>query len=629
MSEFLFDTSLLDELPVAIGIADFEGSIHYFNHHFTTLFGYNIKDIPNMETWVTKAYPDQTYRNWAMNIWINEIEDEKNDGVRLLDHEFKLTCKNGEVKTVELSFNKKDKYILTFFRDITEIASSREEISLEKKFSEKLIDSLPGNFYLFKQVSDKFQLVRWNTTFQKALGYNSDEMKNLTPSHFVAKHHHEKSNNLTKKIFKRGYVESELNIITKEGTELPYYITGAPFYDKNNIYFLGLGFDISKQKQIESDLKISREKAIEGEKLKSAFLANMSHEIRTPLNGILGFSELLDNDNLAVEDRRYYIDVINQSSNQLLSIVDDILSISKMETGQMEVVKEEVYINGLLQDINAEYTNKANHKNIRLSLNFDLSDKKSIITTDKNKLKQIIDNLLSNAIKFTQKGHVTFGYSLKDNYLIFYIEDTGIGINHVHHAKIFERFQQVDSDSTRVYGGTGLGLTIAKGNCELLGGDIWLESTIGEGTKFSFTIPYEPAYPELIVEETAKERDVENTKTILIAEDEEINFLYLEESLKDFNYTILRAYDGMEAIEYVQNTPDIDLVLMDIKMPNMDGYKAFEEIKKIRPELPVIAQTAYAMLSDREMAMKAGFKDYLAKPIKTSSLLESIKKHLS
>lgn len=626
MSEFLFDTSLLDDLPVAIGIADSEGKINYFNNHFSTLFGYTVKDVPNMEIWLEKAYPNETYRQWALNIWVKEIEDENWTGVKVIQQEFQLSCKNGDTKTVEISFNKKDNYLLTFFRDISEIAESREEISSEKKFTEKIIDSLPGNFYLFKQHSDGFKLIRWNTTFQKTLGYHDSEMKDMPPNHFITENHHEKSNDLIKNMFNKGYVETELNIMTKDGTEVPYYITGAPFYDKNNIYFLGMGYDISRQKQIETELKISREKAIEGEKLKSAFLANMSHEIRTPLNGILGFSGLLDNEDLPPEDRRYYIDVINQSSNQLLSIVDDILSISKMETGQMEVTKEEVFINGLLEEISTVYKPKANHKNILLSLNLELSDEKSVVLSDSDKLKQIIDNLLSNAIKFTHKGHVLLGYSLKDNYLEFYIEDTGIGISQDHHSKIFERFQQVDSESTRVYGGTGLGLTIAKGNCELFGGKIWVESTLGEGTKFSFTIPYEPVYQEEIVKEPEMEND---RTTILIAEDEEINFLYLEESLKDFNYTILRARDGIEAVELCKNTPSINLVLMDIKMPNMDGYKAFEEIRKIRPELPVIAQTAYAMLSDREMALKAGFKAYLSKPIKTSSLLETIDKHLS
>lgn len=357
----------------------------------------------------------------------------------------------------------------------------------------------------------------------------------------------------------------------------------------------------------------------------------MSHEIRTPLNGILGFSSLLNNEAISIEDRSYYIDIINQSSNQLLSIVDDILSLSKLETGQYEVLQEKVCINGLIDELVVRHTPKASEKGISLSSYFGLSSDKSIVLSDSSLLKQILENLISNAIKFTQNGHVLIGYTIENDFIQFYIEDSGIGIDKEFHSKIFDRFQQVDIESTRVYGGTGLGLTIAKGTCELLGGKIWLDSEQEHGSKFLFTIPYIPTQQSQLTQTITTKEDSMNPKTnvILIAEDEEINFLYLEESLRDFEYEIVRAHDGEEAVEICKNDERISLVLMDIKMPNMDGYTALKEIQKIRPELPIIAQTAYAMLSDKEMALEAGFKDYLAKPIKTADLFNTLNQYLT
>lgn len=630
MHKFVFDISLLDNLPVAIGIADFDGNIVYLNNEFSSMYGYTVEDVPTIEIWANTVYPDSEYRKLAMNSWAEDIERKQQLHKDIPPSKFNILCKDNKVRTTEISFNIKDNFILSFFRDISEIEEKNEEVSLEKRFTEKIINCLPGNFFLFRKDGDDFKLSRWNKNFFRALQYHNDELKDMSPSDFIIEDQHEEISEFIGKIFHNGYAESELTLRTKNGKIEHHFIAASPFYDKDNTYILGSGYDISKQKLIEEDLRISKLKAEEADRLKSAFLANMSHEIRTPLNGILGFSGLLDNDSLSPDDRSYYIDIINQSSNQLLTIVDDILSLSKLETGQMVVENEELYVNGLLDELCTKYAEKASAKNIALSTNNGLDDKKSIIFSDKEKLQQILDNLLSNAIKFTHKGHVLMGYQLVDNWLEFYVEDTGIGINPEHHDKIFDRFQQVDIESTRIYGGTGLGLTIAKGNCELLGGKIWLDSEQNEGSKFIFSIPYNPVYTqEISVENDVNDKEkMVKSQTILIAEDEEINYLYLEELLREFDYEIIRAHDGEEAVELCKTNSKISLVLMDIKMPNMDGYTALKEINNIRPELPVIAQTAYAMLSDKEKALESGFQDYLSKPIKSSDLIETIKKYM-
>jgi len=385
-------------------------------------------------------------------------------------------------------------------------------------------------------------------------------------------------------------------------------------------------------KKMNSELLISKEKAEESDRLKSSFLANMSHEIRTPLNGILGFSSLLKDEDLTKKNAKRYIDIIGSSGQQLLTIINDILDISKIEAGQISVSIEAVNITQLMNELLQQFRHQAEFKNIALILNSGNLHENMEINTDGNRLRQILCNLLNNAIKFTSDGKVEFGLLHRDNLTEFYVSDSGIGIAPENQLIIFKPFRKVETSLTSKYGGTGLGLSISKALVEKLGGTITLQSHPDKGSKFVFTIPQ----TQIAESDQQKYHRTEqylhrnwNQKTILIAEDEIFNFFYMEELLKPMNVKMLHAWNGLEAVELTKNHPDISLVLMDIRMPEMDGHTATRLIKELRPRLPVIAQTAYASNEDMENAHTSGFDNYLTKPIARELFVQVIDKYLA
>jgi signal transduction histidine kinase len=371
---------------------------------------------------------------------------------------------------------------------------------------------------------------------------------------------------------------------------------------------------------VEQDLIQAKEKAEESDRLKSAFLANMSHEIRTPMNGVIGFSEMFMNPDLSEERRQYYAKIVIDSGKQLLTLVNDILDISLIEAGKVAFKQEEVNINDLIMNLYAIYNSQAKNKNIGLHTYKDLEDRNSIIVTDKNRLRQILSNLLKNAFKFTSEGHIKYGYVITDSHLQFFVEDTGIGIESEQIEHIFEEFRQENFETAHQYGGTGLGLSISKKLVELLGGKIWVKSQKNKGSVFYFSIPCHPVNGHIGVSISSQQQELDKAFTILVAEDDEINYLYIVEIMSGRNIELIQAHDGKKTIETCKNNPHIDMVLMDIKMPVMNGYEATREIKKFRPDLPIIAQTAYAMTEDRKKALDAGCDEYLSKPINAQAL---------
>lgn len=390
-------------------------------------------------------------------------------------------------------------------------------------------------------------------------------------------------------------------------------------------------FDITDKIKADRDLIDAKEKAEESDRLKSAFLANMSHEIRTPMNAILGFSQLLNTPGLTSDDKHSYLSIINNTGNQLLNIIDDIINISRIEAGIIDLTELEFDLNRIVEDTYETIKVNAEMEKVDLSYSAELKDEKAIILGDKGKLSQILINLINNAVKFTKSGgSVKFGYSINENKLLFYVKDTGIGIEAKDQKIIFERFRQVEHKG-KVYGGTGIGLSIVSAFINKMGGKIWLESQIGEGTTFYFELPYKPVYTEDIEPEDVNHKyylQKLNGKTILIAEDEDLNFLLMAEFFKDANVNILHAENGKEAVELFMSNEGISLVIMDLKMPVMSGYDATIKIKKIRPKVPVIAQTAYAMSTDRANALSVGCDDYIAKPIVFEEFIKLISKYI-
>ncbi len=388
--------------------------------------------------------------------------------------------------------------------------------------------------------------------------------------------------------------------------------------------------EISIRIKTEAKLTQAKLKAEENDKLKTAFLANLSHEIRTPMNGIVGFASLLVDRTVDDESRNVYVEIINNSCNQLLSIINDIVDISRIESGQITLSETSFQLNGLIDELQMFFLPLAEKSNLKLLSTKELPDAESTITCDHTKIRQVLNNLLINAIKFTKKGEIKFGYRIVDNFVEFYVSDTGIGIKPDFQKLVFDRFQQAEAGDTNVYGGTGLGLSISKAFVELHGGKIWVQSTPGKGSDFYFTINnYSNITHQSKTVSIGIPIDCLAGKKILVAEDEESNFRFLNEILVGHGATVIRAVNGLKAVEICKNNADIDLILMDIKMPKMNGLEAVRIIKQISGNTtPIIVQTAYAYPEDRKRAMEYMCDDYITKPLNPDDLFKIIDKHI-
>ncbi len=387
----------------------------------------------------------------------------------------------------------------------------------------------------------------------------------------------------------------------------------------------------TEKMQLVEALYHAVEKAEESDRLKTSFLHNISHEIRTPMNGIVGFANLLTQKGITPEDVSEYNSIISSCSNQLLSIITDIVSIATLEAGQERVRENQFNLNEMMHVVYQQLVSKASEKNLRLSFSESLSINQAQIITDETKLVQVLTNLISNAVKFTMKGGIQVGYTIEGKFLKFCVSDTGIGVPVEMHEFIFDRFRQANSATSSTYGGTGLGLSISKSYIELMGGEIWLESQPGAGSKFFFTIPYKPAdltAANELSDEAFTTGLFPEQKTILIVEDEFYNYKLLTKMLQPLNFDIIWKENGADAIKVCAENGKIDLVLMDLKLPGTDGFEASREIRKLRPGLVIIAQSALALSGDREKALNSGCTDYISKPIVREILIDRLQKYL-
>lgn len=390
----------------------------------------------------------------------------------------------------------------------------------------------------------------------------------------------------------------------------------------------------TERDRANASLKLAKERAEEADKLKSAFLANMSHEIRTPMNAIVGFSELLSDPDIEFSKRIEYLTYVNKSSHTLLALVNDIIDLSKIEASQLTIHKAECNINKALEEIYSTFNEvKQSIYETDIDIRLKLPNEQITTITDSIRLKQVLTNLLSNAIKFTENGYVEFGCKIiNQNSIEIFVKDTGIGLSNEQAKVIFDRFRKVNNaNNMKLYRGAGLGLAISKSLVEMLGGKIGVKSKLGDGSTFYFTLPYQSIEKkDTALPESKKDENKYNwpDKTILIAEDEETNYKYLEAIIRKTNANVLWAQDGLKAVELVNNNSDISLILMDIKMPRMNGYEATKTIKK-KVKIPVISQTAYAMAGERQKSIEAGCDDYIPKPISAKRLLNMMHKYLT
>jgi signal transduction histidine kinase/CheY-like chemotaxis protein len=430
----------------------------------------------------------------------------------------------------------------------------------------------------------------------------------------------------------KGFFEAELRLKHKDGNYINLSTRSVTVKNETGemIGSLTISRDITTLKKAHEDLVKANIEAEASNRLKSSFLANISHEIRTPLNSVVGFANLLLANDITNEVKEEYIEHINHNSEKLLQIIGDIIDLSRLESSQIEITYEEASVNSIVNEIveDARKIVKRNEKSIIINVKNLLEDNSDLIFTDRVWLKRVLNHLMDNAVKFTLEGSVRLTYAKENENLIFRIRDTGIGINKENLDHIFEEFRQEIDGHHRPFEGLGVGLTLAKEVVERMGGRIFVQSEKGVGSEFSFSIPYRPAGGSTrIKSKLTTGNDQTNLplnwskKKCLLVDDNKDVLLYLNRVLLDTGINILTARSGIEAIEIVKSIPDIDVVLLDMQMPEMNGIEATKEIRKIRRDIPIIAQTAFIFEDDKDIILEAGCDACLIKPIRKDHLL--------
>ena len=632
--EILMLSHSLKSVNECVSITDMENKILFVNESFLRTYGYEINELIgknisligsqyNHQKQVDEILPATIFGSWK-----GELLNRRKDG-----SEFPVYLSTSVVRD-------RDSKVLGLIgvaTDITERKKAEDELKEKNTFIQKVMDNLPVGISLNSIRSGSALYV--NNKFEEIYGWPVEEMKDITG--FFEKVYPDKEyrEELTARIVEdinsgdstRMHWE-DCKVKHKDGSEHVVNAVNIPLFEQD--IMVSTVIDITERKRGELELIKAKEKAEESDRLKSAFLTNMSHEIRTPMNGILGFAGLLKEPMLTGEEQKSYIAIIEKSGARMLNIINDIVSISKIESGQMIVSVSDTNVNEQVEDVYMLFKQEAEQKNIRFFYTNPLPTKEAIVRADKEKLFAILSNLVKNAIKFTDKGSIKIGYKKKDEFLEFFVKDTGIGVSKAQKEFIFERFRQGSESRTRNYEGAGLGLSISKAYIEMLGGKIRVESNSDgpgseKGSAFFFTIPYIPAREEKIPATTEVDDNTTDTKIrnlkILIADDDETSKMLISIIAKTISNNVIEVSNGSDAIEACRNNPDIDLVLMDIKMPGMDGYEATRQIRKFNTHVIIIAQTAFALDGDRAKSIEAGCNDNITKPIDPILLIAMIK----
>jgi PAS domain S-box-containing protein len=467
----------------------------------------------------------------------------------------------------------------------------------------------------------------WNPSAERIFGFSRSEAIGQNLHSLIVPERYRKDHNTSFPEFQLKGTGSavgktlELSGLHKKGHEIVISLTLSAVQLQDKWHAVGNVRDISDQKRVESELIAAKERAEASDKLKTAFINNISHEVRTPLNGILGFSELITLEENTPEDRDQYKSLIKISSTRLLNTITNYMDIALLMSGNMVVRPTLFSLHQQLKSLYELYAPVCKVKNLKFRLIIPESIEELKIFSDRELHCKAISHLIDNAVKFTHSGEIYFGYFIENKKIEYYINDTGVGISPDMQERVFENFRQGEVSNTRDYEGSGLGLSISRGMIKLLGGDITLVSSKGVGTRMSFTI----AYPQVDIYYVQPEPSIINYKSsgiILLAEDDLTNFLLQEKILKKAGFLVVPAYNGQEAVEQCLKNPAIAAVLMDLKMPVMDGFEATRKIKAHRPDLPVIAVTAFAMSGDEKKALEAGCDQYLTKPLMDKDLMK-------
>ncbi|HUX96988.1 MAG TPA: PAS domain S-box protein [Bacteroidales bacterium] len=618
--------TLAEQLPVGVYRTTIDGEIVYTNFALVRMLGYDSsEDFQKLN--VRDHYANPAIRQKQLK------SAGKKSGINLM--EFQLKNKIGDLiwarDNSRLIYDKNGEpiYFDGVLEDITEERNIENAIKENEANLKAIIENTLENIwsvnlnYEIQYVNEVF-VTAFKQTFGKQLSKGVNIIEAL-PEHLreLWKGRYDRAFNNEHFIFEERididntsiYVEVAINPILVDGK-----VMGLSAY----------GRDVTEKRIAEQKLVAAKEKAEESDRLKSAFLANMSHEIRTPMSGIIGFLNLLNEPDLSDENKNAYINIVTQSGQRLLETINDIIEISKIESGGLQVNLFPVNVSELFGYYNGFFRQQTNQKGLEYLINNRLPSGVRFFRTDKKKLDSIISNLIKNAIKFTPSGSVEFGCQLDGEKIIFYVKDSGVGIPEERISSVFERFVQADLSTSRTHEGSGLGLSIVNAYVKMLGGSITVESIVGRGTVFTFSLPYVADDGDNNKKEAPVNSDnlTISGKKILIAEDDYASYLYLQKALMLDDVTFIRTINGEDTVEMVRRDADISVVLMDIKMPGMSGLEAARKIREFNVTIPIIAQTAYSLSGDREQAIEAGCNDYLSKPINRKELQKLVSKYI-
>lgn len=655
-------SQVVEQSPESIVVTNTDGVIEYVNPATCRISGYTSEDLIGKNPRLLKSGETVSGEYKVMwdtiksgNEWKGEFHNRKKNGELYWERATISPLKNPDGVITHFLGIKEDiterkhsesiqKVLFNISRQVFETTDVHQLLEIVKNELSSLINT--RNFFVafYNEKTDML-----------STAYRSDEQDTFTDwpvekslTGYVIKHN--KSVMLKRNDFQKLVETGEVELVGADSEiwlGVPLTVDGKPYgaivvqdYHNPNAFsedelkmleFIAgqVSLSIQRQKSI-LDLQEAFVKAEASDKLKTAFINNISHEIRTPLNGILGFTEMTLNPDTTPEDNELFFSVIKKSSKRLLNTITSYMDISMLVSGTMDIIRRPSNLDKLIKEIYNDFTETAAFKGLELKILTPDSSDPIILNTDIEKLRKIISHLLDNALKFTQEGLITFGYEIRDTDFEFSVSDTGTGIKTDALNIIFEAFMQADVSSTRGYEGSGLGLTIANGLVKLLGGNLWIDTERGTGSTFYFTLPF----AENPILTPRKEIGIPKTESltkplILVAEDDDSNFKYIEIVLLYAAYRVIRAENGVEAVECLSNHPEVSLVLMDIKMPIMDGFEATRQIRKFMPAIPIIALTAHVTTEDENLAISSGCNEYVTKPVSKTKLLEIIEDSLA
>jgi len=541
---------------------------------------------------------------------------------KLRDANRELRERNRQIEDINADLQKTNKDLSTQKEAIT------REYSYSEMFYRMLVQSADDGISFYDR---DWNLKYANKAFYSIIGLVKEQYDKINITDLIHPDDAEYEKNRTEALLTKGVFDTELRLKHKDGHYINLSARSVTVKNESNeiIGALTVSRDITSLKKVHEELVKAKVEAEASNKLKSSFLANISHEIRTPLNSVVGFANLLLANDLTNETKEEYIEHINHNSEKLLQIIGDIIDLSRLESSQIEITYEEASVNSIVNEIveDARKIIKRNEKSIIINVINLLEENSDLIFTDRIWLKRVLSHLMDNAVKFTLEGSVRLSYARENDNLVFRIKDTGIGINKENLDHIFEEFRQEIDGHHRPFEGLGVGLTLAKEVIERMGGKIFVQSEKGVGSEFSFSIPYRPAggstrlRSKITNSEPVSIQAEWSGKICLLVDDNKDVLLYLNRVLNDTGIKTLTARSGIEALEIIRNTPVIDVVLLDMQMPEMNGIEATKEIRKIRKDIPIIAQTAFIFEDDKDIILEAGCDACLIKPIRKDHLL--------